>query len=651
MALNAANLRKQKQGGGGKKGGKKTSSGQRGGDASASSSSSSSAAAAANGGGGGGGGSSSIDTSRREYMFQCHRLGKRLPNGKQVLKGINISFFPGAKIGVVGANGAGKSTLMKIMAGVDTDFEGEARPLRGASIGYLPQEPELSDGATVLENIEAAMADVRDNLARFTELSRVLADGSVDGAERERATAELDRVQSAIEAADGWELESQLERAMDALRCPPAEAPVAMLSGGERRRVALVRLLIRRPDLLLLDEPTNHLDAESVVWLEQFLANYYTGTILTITHSRSFLENTCEWILEMDRGEGYPFKGNYSAWLEAKEKRLAQEKKESDSRQRALAAEREWIRASPKARQTKNKARVSRYEELYRAEDAASGRRGAAAPMNQIMIPPGPHLGDLVIEADGLRKSYKAHPAGDNGDRSQRETLLFRDLSFSVPRGAIVGIIGPNGAGKTTLFRLITGAEELDAGALRVGDTVQLMYAEQNRQALREHPERTVFEEIIGGDGDTVFLGKREVNARAYCAWYNFKGADQQKRVAELSGGERNRLNLAQAILNHQRAGNVLLLDEPTNDLDVETIGNLESAILAFPGVVMAISHDPFFLDRVCTHVLAFEGDGEPPRWFVGGFSDYEADKRRRLGGDADAARPRRTKFRPLPKM
>ena len=621
MGLNASKLKKQMQGGGKKKG-KAATAERRGGG----------------GGGGGGSGAGRIDATRKEYMFQMWHVSKTLPNGKQLLKDINLAFFPGAKIGVVGSNGAGKSTLLRVMAGVDTDFEGEARPLVGATIGFLPQEPELNDGETVQENVEAAVADVKRDLQRLEELSHQMADMSLSEEERERAAKEMDRVQTAIEAADGYNLDSILERALEALRAPPGDARVATLSGGERRRVALVRLLIKRPDLLLLDEPTNHLDAESVLWLEQFLSKYYTGTVVAVTHSRSFLENTCEWILEMDSGRGIPHQGNYSSWLQAKQERLALDKKESDSRRRLIEAELEWIRATPSARQAKNKARVDRFEELYSRQKGYEAESSRQLGMNQIVMPVGPHLGDVVIEAEHLCKAY--------GERT-----LIHDATFSIPRGSVVGIIGGNGAGKSTLFRMIIGQEQPDSGVLRIGETVKLMYADQNRESL--NAAHTVYEEICGGKenvGEVLTLGTRQVNARAYCSWFNFRGADQQKRVGQLSGGERNRLNLAKAILNreHGGAGNVLLLDEPGNDLDTATLANLEQAILDFPGVVLAISHDPWFLSRVATHILAFEGNSEL-RFYTGGFEEYQADKAARLG--AQAVTPSRMKFRPLPKM
>jgi ATP-binding cassette ChvD family protein len=613
MGLNASKLRKQEQQQQGKKKNKDNAKQVEGTDA-----------------------PSQIDTNRRDFMFQMLKVGKTLPNGKQILKEISLAFFPGAKIGVVGPNGAGKSTLLRIMAGVDKEFEGEARPMRTATIGYLPQEPQLDDGETVIENVMAGVAEIQAKLQKLEKLSQQLADPSCSPTQRQEIAQEIDQVQAEIEAVDGYNLESMLERAMDALRVPPPDTPVKILSGGERRRVALVRLLLRRPDLLLLDEPTNHLDAESVLWLEQYLSSYYTGTVVAITHSRSFLENTCEWILELENGRGIPHQGNYSSWLEAKQKRLEQEKKDADVRRRLIATELEWIRAAPAARMAKNKARVERFEELYQSQQQADEQRSQLGTMNQIRIPVGPYLGEQVIEAEGLHKWY--------GER-----CLISDASFSIPRGSVVGIIGGNGAGKSTLFRLITGQDKPSAGVLRVGETVKLMYADQNRETL--DPNKTVFEEICGDAHiDTVSLGNRVLNARAYCAWFNFKGADQQKRVGVLSGGERNRLNLAKAILNreHGGAGNVLLLDEPGNDLDTTTLANLEQAIIDFPGVVLAISHDPWFLSRVTTHILAFEGDSQL-RFYAGGFEAYQEDRKARLG--ENFINPTRLKFRPLPKM
>ena len=548
-----------------------------------------------------------------QFIYAMKNLRKMTPQGKEILKGIWLSFYYGAKIGVIGHNGAGKSTLLRIMAGLDKDFDGEAGLLEGYTVGLLPQEPKLPEGKTVLECVEEAVAGKRAILNRYEELAANYSDETAD---------EFSRLQDQIDAHNLWELDRQLEIAMDALRLPPADQEVSILSGGERRRVALCRLLLIEPDLLLLDEPTNHLDAESVAWLERHLAEY-KGTIVAVTHDRYFLDNVAGWILELDRGAGIPWEGNYSSWLEQKQKRLEQEEKEASSRRRTLEHELEWVRMSPRARQAKGKARLSAYEQLL-AEEQAAEKRG---PSNEILIPAGPRLGDTVIEATGLAKSY--------GDR-----LLFENLSFILPRGGIVGVIGPNGAGKTTLFRLLVGQEQPDAGALKVGETVAISYVDQSREAL--DGERTLFQEISDGGKDLVLVGKREVNSRAYCSWYNFKGADQQKKVKDLSGGERNRLHLAKLL---RSGGNVLLLDEPTNDLDVDTLRALEDALLAFPGCAVVISHDRWFLDRIATHILAFEGDSQVV-WFEGNYQDYEADRHRRLGSDAD--QPHRIKYRPL---
>ncbi len=548
-----------------------------------------------------------------QFIYAMKNLRKMTPQGKEILKGIWLSFYYGAKIGVIGHNGAGKSTLLRIMAGLDKDFDGEAGLLEGYTVGLLPQEPKLPEGKTVLECVEEAVAGKRAILNRYEELAANYSDETAD---------EFSRLQDQIDAHNLWELDRQLEIAMDALRLPPADQEVSILSGGERRRVALCRLLLIEPDLLLLDEPTNHLDAESVAWLERHLAEY-KGTIVAVTHDRYFLDNVAGWILELDRGAGIPWEGNYSSWLEQKQKRLEQEEKEASSRRRTLEHELEWVRMSPRARQAKGKARLSAYEQLL-AEEQAAEKRG---PSNEILIPAGPRLGDTVIEATGLAKSY--------GDR-----LLFENLSFILPRGGIVGVIGPNGAGKTTLFRLLVGQEQPDAGALKVGETVAISYVDQSREAL--DGERTLFQEISDGGKDLVLVGKREVNSRAYCSWYNFKGADQQKKVKDLSGGERNRLHLAKLLKD---GGNVLLLDEPTNDLDVDTLRALEDALLAFPGCAVVISHDRWFLDRIATHILAFEGDSQVV-WFEGNYQDYEADRHRRLGSDAD--QPHRIKYRPL---
>jgi ATP-binding cassette ChvD family protein len=552
------------------------------------------------------------------YTYVMKNLTKIFPGGKKVVENVTLAFLPGAKIGVLGANGAGKSTLLRIMAGLDHDYSGEAWAADGVRVGYLPQEPELDPSKDVLGNVMDGVAEVRALLERFDEISMRFAEVG-DEEEMNALMAEQAELQERIDAAGGWELDRTLEIAMDALRCPPPDADVRTLSGGEKRRVALCRLLLQRPDLLLLDEPTNHLDAESVAWLEQHLERY-PGTVVAVTHDRYFLDNVAGWILELDRGRAYPFEGNYSAWLENKRRRLEQEEREEKARQRTLAREAEWIRSTPQARRTKAKARVTAYEELLRE---ASERPPQAA---QIVIPPGPRLGEVVVEAEHLRKGY--------GDR-----LLIEDLSFRVPPGAIVGIIGPNGVGKTTLFRMIVGEERPDSGTLRIGETVQLGYVDQTREAL--DPAKTVWEEITGGV-DTVQLGKHAVASRAYVAAFNFRGPDQQKKVGQLSGGERNRVHLAKLL---RSGANLLLLDEPTNDLDVDTLRALEDALLDFAGCVMVISHDRWFLDRIATHILAFEGDSRVV-WFEGNFQDYEEDRRRRLG--AEAERPHRVRYKPL---
>jgi ATP-binding cassette ChvD family protein len=556
-----------------------------------------------------------------QFIYTMKDLGKVSPQGKKLLEGIWLSFFYGAKIGVLGANGAGKSTLLRIMAGVDKEFNGEAFVADGTRVGYLPQEPELDPGRNVREHVEEAVADRRALLERFEAISARFAEPMEDDA-MEKLLAEQARVQDQIEACDAWDLDRHVEIAMDALRLPPGDADVTTLSGGEKRRVALCRVLLAEPDMLLLDEPTNHLDAESVAWLERHL-HEYKGTVVAVTHDRYFLDNVAGWILELDRGAGIPWEGNYSSWLEQKEKRLAAEEKGADTRRRTLARELEWIRMSPRGRQAKGKARINQYQALLSESEGAQSR----PDRNQISIPPGPRLGDVVIEADGLGKSY--------GDR-----LLFEDLTFKLPPGGIVGVIGPNGAGKTTLFRLLTGQEKADAGTLKFGDTVQLSYVDQSRDAL--DPNRSLWEEISDGGHELVMVGKREVNSRAYCASFNFKGSDQQKKVGSLSGGERNRLHLAKLL---KSGGNLLLLDEPTNDLDVDTLRALEEALLAFAGCAVVISHDRWFLDRIATHMLAFEGDSRVV-WFEGNYQDYEADRRRRLGADAD--RPHRIKYRRL---
>jgi ATP-binding cassette ChvD family protein len=556
-----------------------------------------------------------------QFIFTMKDLRKITPQGKEILKGIWLSFYAGAKIGVLGHNGAGKSTLLRIMAGLDHDVAGEAFLAEGATVGLLPQEPALDDTKTVREVVEEGVAATRDLLARFESVSMQLGEPMSDE-QMEKLLAEQGRLQDRIDAANAWELDRQLEVAMDALRCPPPDTSVETLSGGERRRVALCRLLLRQPDLLLLDEPTNHLDAESVAWLERHLQEY-AGTVVAVTHDRYFLDNVAGWILELDRGAGIPWEGNYSSWLAQKEERLGLEEKESSARRRTLQRELEWVRMAPRARHAKSRARVTQYEQLLAEEQAQETRQGAA----QITIPAGPRLGDLVVEASALRKGY--------GDR-----LLIDGLDFTLPRGGIVGVIGPNGAGKTTLFRMITGGEQPDAGTLRVGDTVALAYVDQSREALQG--DRTLWEEISDGGHEIVMVGKREVNSRAYAASFNFKGPDQQKKVRDLSGGERNRLHLAKLL---KSGGNLLLLDEPTNDLDVDTLRALEDALVAFAGCAVVISHDRWFLDRIATHMLAFEGDSRVV-WFEGNYQEYEADRRKRLGADAD--QPHRIKYRKL---
>jgi ATP-binding cassette ChvD family protein len=548
-------------------------------------------------------------------------LRKVTPQGKEILKGIWLSFFPDAKIGILGPNGAGKSTLLRIMAGLDKDFAGEAFAAEGTRIGFLPQEPQLDPKKTVLQHVEDAVADTRALLNRFEELSMKLGD-DLPEAEMDKVMAEQAKAQDQIEAANAWDLDRTVEIAMDALRLPPGDADVTRLSGGERRRVALCRLLLQPSDMLLLDEPTNHLDAESVAWLERFLKEY-KGCVVAITHDRYFLDNAAGWILELDRGEGIPWKGNYSSWLDQKKTRLAQEEKEESARQKTLEKELEWVRMAPRARQAKGKARLAHYEDLL-AEQQANEKRDK---QGEITIPPGPRLGDLVIECKGLRKAY-----GDN--------LLMDDVNFILPRGGIVGVIGPNGAGKTTLFRMILGQEKPDAGTLKIGDSVVLAYVDQSRDSLIG--ERSVWEEISDGGKETVMVGKREINSRSYSATLGFRGADQQKKVKDLSGGERNRLHLATLL---KSGGNLLLLDEPTNDLDVDTLRALEEALLGFAGCAVVISHDRWFLDRIATHMLAFEGDSRVV-WFEGNYQDYEADRHRRLGSDAD--QPHRIKYRKL---
>jgi len=545
-----------------------------------------------------------------QYIFTMHRLSRVHPPDKEVLKDVSLSFFPGAKIGVLGYNGSGKSTLLRIMAGTDVEYRGEAMLAPGASVGLLEQEPQLDAAKDVRANVEEGVAEQRALLDRFNELSANYSEETAD---------EFARLQEQIDAVDAWSLDTTLEVAMDALRLPPADAEIGPLSGGERRRVALCRLLLGQPDLLLLDEPTNHLDAESVAWLEQHLAEY-SGTVVAVTHDRYFLDNVAGWILELDRGRGIPYQGNYSGWLEQKQARLAQDERQERARQRTIASELEWVRQNPKGRRTKSKARLNNYEGLLAEE------RNAKLDEIQIHIPPGPRLGDLVVEAEDLRKGF--------GDR-----LLIEDLSFTLPRGGIVGVIGPNGAGKTTLVRMIVGQEQPDGGTLRVGETVELAYVDQSRDAL--DPAKTVWEEISGGE-DQLLVGERRVASRAYTASFNFKGSDQQRKVSKLSGGERNRLHLAKLL---RSGGNVLLLDEPTNDLDVDTLRALEEALLAFPGCALIVSHDRWFLDRVATHVLAFEGDSQVV-WFEGNFDAYEEHRRSRLGDEAD--RPHRMTYKRL---
>jgi energy-dependent translational throttle protein EttA len=553
-----------------------------------------------------------------QFLYTMKGLGKVHPPDHVVLKDIWLSFLPGAKIGVLGLNGSGKSTLLRIMAGEDQQFVGEAWPAEGISVGFLPQEPRLNSAKNVLGNVEEGVAEIKALLQRYDEINAKFAE-ELSPEQMDKVLEEQGKVQDRIEAANGWDLDSRLDLAMDALRLPPGDAEVSTLSGGERRRVALCRLLLKSPDLLLLDEPTNHLDAESVAWLERFLKDY-AGTVVAVTHDRYFLDNVAGWILELDRSTGIPWEGNYSSWLDQKQNRLAQEEKAETKRQRTLARELEWIRMSPRARQAKGKARLNAYEDLLKEETAQK------IEQVEIYIPPGPRLGDIVVESGGVRKAY--------GD-----LLLMDDVNFTLPRGGIVGVIGPNGAGKTTLFRMITGQEQPDAGTLRIGETVQIGYVDQSRDALSAN--KSVWEEITDGH-DMVELGKREVASRAYVSWFNFKGRDQQRKVGELSGGERNRVHLAKLL---KRGANLLLLDEPTNDLDVDTLRALEEALLSFAGCAVVISHDRWFLDRIATHMLAFEGDSKVV-WFEGNYQDYEADRHRRLGAEAD--QPHRIKYRKL---
>ncbi len=555
----------------------------------------------------------------QQYVYTMVGLKKIVPPNREILSGLWLSFFPGAKIGVIGLNGAGKSSLLRIMAGLDDDFIGEAFPSEGVTVGFLPQEPVLDPTKDVRGNVEEGVAELKGKIDRFNAISMKMCEPDIDDDEMTRLMAEMGDLQTVIDAHDGWELDRHLEIAMEALRCPPGDATVDTLSGGEVRRVALCQLLLKKPDLLLLDEPTNHLDAESVAWLERHLREY-EGTVVIVTHDRYFLDNVTGWVLELDRGQGIPWEGNYSSWLEQKQAKLRDEKKQDQSRLKTLERELEWVRTAPKARHKKSKARLGRYDELV-AQERELRQRAA-----QIALPPGPRLGELVVEAAGLQKGYG-------------ETLLFENLDFALPRGGIVGVIGPNGAGKTTLMKLITGAEQPDGGELRIGETVEMAYVDQLRDELSD--DRTVWEEISGG-AEELDLGGRKVNSRAYCSGFNFRGADQQKKLGTLSGGERNRVHLAKLL---KSGANLIILDEPTNDLDVDTLRALEDALLEFGGCLLVVSHDRWFLDRIATHILAFEGESKV-RWFEGNYSRYEEDRRERLGLDAD--QPHRIRYKKL---
>lgn len=556
----------------------------------------------------------------QDIIYTMKGVSKIYPPSRYVLKNIYLSYFYGAKIGVLGLNGSGKSTLLRIMAGEDKDFVGEAFPTRNFKVGYLKQEPELDPTKTVKENILDGMTEIAGLLKQYNEINDKFADPDLTPEAMEKLIEKQGQIQEKIEALDGWEVDQKIELAMDALKCPEGDSDVTKLSGGEKRRVALCRLLMSQPDILLLDEPTNHLDAESVAWLEQFLGKF-PGTVIAVTHDRYFLDNVAGWILELDRGEGIPWKGNYTSWLEQKEKRQANEEKTENRRQKTMERELEWVRMNPKARQAKSKARLTAYENLIKEATPEKIQE------MQIYIPPGPRLGDIVVEAQNVKKAYGGK-------------LLFDNLTFALPRGGIVGVIGPNGAGKTTLFRMITGQEKADGGNFKVGETVKMAYVDQNRETL--NADKSVWEEITGG-GENVLLGTREVNSRAYVSWFNFGGSDQQKKVGVLSGGERNRVNMAKLL---KQGANLLLLDEPTNDLDVNTMRALEEALLEFGGCAVVISHDRWFLDRICTHLLVFEGDSQV-NFFHGNFTEYEEDRKKRLG--EEATRPKKFRYRPLP--